>query len=180
MRLTSKLQSIRRQDGFTLTELMIVVVIIAVLATVAVPAFTSVMYRARSGEAYTFLGTIKNRQEAYRAEFGQYCAVSGAVAFGMWTPRTTPDESPEPWTMVDANWSQLGARPDGAVRCVYSTLAGPPTTRPPGASGTGYDGSDFWFVSQARCDLNGDGRPITYEGYSAASNIWASEARGWD
>ena len=179
MRLQSRIRSIRHQGGFTLTELMIVVVIIAVLATVAVPAFTSVMYRARSGEAYTFLGQIKNRQEAYRAEFGQYCAVSGNSAWGMWTPRTTPDESPASW-MADNNWSQLGARPDGAVRCVYSTLAGPPTTRPPGASGTGYDGSDFWFVSQARCDLNGDGTPIIYEGYSAASNIWASRSRGWD
>ena len=173
------LTRLRRYEAFTLVELMIVIVIVAVLATVAVPAFSSVMYRARSGEVYSFLGQIKNRQEAYRAEFGQYCAISGRSSWGMFAPRTTPDEDPASW-MTTTEWTQLGARPDGAVRCIYSVLAGPPTTRPPGASGGGYDGSDYWFVSQGRCDLNGDGMVATYAGYSAGTHVWCRESRGWD
>jgi len=61
-----------RKQGFTLIELMIVVVIIGVLAAVAIPSFQSYMYRSRMSEATTFLGEIKQRQEAYRAEFGLY------------------------------------------------------------------------------------------------------------
>jgi len=167
-----------KQSGFTLLELMIVVVIVGVLAAVAVPAFGSYVKRARASEATDFLSEIRQRQESYRSEFGQYCAVSG-TSFGTYTPGTlAANGRAQSWPASTANWDQLGARPDGQIYFQYASISGLPGTSPPG--GLGYDGSDFWFVSQAIGDLDGDGTKVTFESYSAGNQIWSSEATGWE
>src|SRR5712671_2228865 len=62
----------RARSGFSLMELMIVVVITGVLAAIAIPTFTGYVQKSRTSEAVQFLGLIKLRQEAFRSEFGQY------------------------------------------------------------------------------------------------------------
>ncbi len=83
----------RQKQGFTITELMIAVVIIGVLATLAIPTFTGYIYKARVTEASNFLGEIKQRQESYRNEFGQYCAVNGDD-WGTYNPFHHPGHRP--------------------------------------------------------------------------------------
>lgn len=169
-------RQIKSLRGYSLVELMIVVLIIGVLSAVAVPVFRSYSYVARTAEATTFLGDIRQRQESYRSEFGQYCAVSGTT-WGTYTPSTTPGASPVAWP-GGANWTQLGATPNGPVRFQYASIAGPPGTTPPG--GLGYDGSDFWSVSQALGDLDEDGTLVTFEAYSGSVGIWVSQPKGWE
>lgn len=164
--------------GFTLLELMIVVVIIGVLAMVAIPSFRNYLNRSRTTEAITFLGEIRQRQESYRAEFGQYCAVDGATWPAAYNPNPMPTGGETAaWTSTD-NWRMLGAAPDTDVRFSYSTIAGLPGTLPP--DGLGYSGTDFWSVSQAKGDLDDDGTEVTFEAYSEATHIWVSSAAGWD
>lgn len=170
--------------GFTLVELMVVIVIVSILSAIAIPQFRNYLQRARTTEAITFLGEIKERQTAYRGEFGQFCAVSGS-AFGAWAPRTTPDGDTVAWSVpAGSPWNQLGARPDGYVRFVYATIAGNPGTSPAGIPG--YTGADFWFVSEALGDLNGDGTQCMFESYSASNTIFVGYAdgtpnpSGWD
>lgn len=166
----------KRQSGFTLVELMVVVVIIGVLSAIGIPAFRSYLQRSRTTEAVTFLGEIKQKQESYRAEFGQYCAVSG-TAFGTWTPRATPDEDTVAWTVpAGSTWNQLGAHPDGYVRFVYGSIAGNPGTTPAGIPG--FTGADFWFVSEALGDLNSDGTQCMFENYSGSNGIFVGLASG--
>jgi prepilin-type N-terminal cleavage/methylation domain-containing protein len=62
----------RTRRGFSLMELMIVVVITSVLAAIAIPTFSGYIQKSRTAEAVDFLGVIKLRQESYRSEFGQY------------------------------------------------------------------------------------------------------------
>ncbi len=58
----------KKQAGFSLVELMIVLVIIGILAAVGVPIYTSNMNKARQAEADATLGTIRTDLRVYYAE----------------------------------------------------------------------------------------------------------------
>jgi type IV pilus assembly protein PilE len=51
--------------GFTLVELMIVVVIVAILASIAIPAYNSQIRKSRRTEAKTALLDLAGREERY-------------------------------------------------------------------------------------------------------------------
>lgn len=77
---------LNHQNGFSLVELMIVIVIIGVLAAVAVPIYTSNVTKAKMSEADASLGTIRTQARIYYGENGEYpnpfvagSAVVGAV-----------------------------------------------------------------------------------------------------
>jgi len=169
-----------RRAGFTLIELMIVVAIVGILAMIAVPAFRGYVMRARMTEGYTMLGEIREREEAYRGEFGQYC---GNLA---WNPTTyAPPSGFLAFDTAEPSWAQLGVVPDGPVRFQYNVAVGVPGTTPSGISG--FTGDDYWFVIQGQVDLDGDGTTAVLEGYSPAHNLYLSRgiggpllAQGWE
>ena len=62
----------RSQSGFTLVELMIVVIVIGILATVAVPMYQLIPERSRATEADAALGAIRSAMRVYYGEHGTY------------------------------------------------------------------------------------------------------------
>jgi prepilin-type N-terminal cleavage/methylation domain-containing protein len=62
----------RNQKGFTLVELMIVVIIVGILAAVAIPMYQGATERAKASEAVAALGTIRGAMRVYYAEHGTY------------------------------------------------------------------------------------------------------------
>lgn len=62
----------RRQQGFTLMEMMIVLVIIAVLASIAVPSYRKYAVRSHRVDAQRALTDVAARQERYLYDNNAY------------------------------------------------------------------------------------------------------------
>ena len=58
--------------GFTLVELLIVIIIIGILATIAIPQYNKMVEKAKWSEAVNVLGSIKSTCLVYYAEYGIY------------------------------------------------------------------------------------------------------------
>jgi prepilin-type N-terminal cleavage/methylation domain-containing protein len=65
-----------RKAGFTLVELMVVVIIIGILAAVATPIYSSQTRRARTSEAITALGAVRQAERVYYTEHNVFLAVA--------------------------------------------------------------------------------------------------------
>jgi type IV pilus assembly protein PilE len=68
-----------KSSGFTLIELMIVVVIIGVLAALAIPRFMKSAAKSKQTEAKQLLKQIYTMQRAYHMEYESYC-LNGVTA----------------------------------------------------------------------------------------------------
>ena len=78
-----------RAAGFTLIELMIVVVIVAVLLIVAIPTYLSQMRESRRTEARDYLVELASREERYYATQNSYTPTAsnlGYAGFGSGNP----------------------------------------------------------------------------------------------
>ncbi|HID94425.1 MAG TPA: prepilin-type N-terminal cleavage/methylation domain-containing protein [Candidatus Latescibacteria bacterium] len=65
--------------GFTLIELMIVIIIVGILAAVAIPMYRGSTQRARASEAESALGTIRSALRVFYAEYGRYPIATTSV-----------------------------------------------------------------------------------------------------
>lgn len=73
----------KTQKGFTLIELMVVVAIVGILASIAIPAYTSYVLRGKLTEATTELSTMRVKLEQYFQDNRSY---EGACAAGTVAP----------------------------------------------------------------------------------------------
>jgi len=67
--------SLKKQKGFTLVELLIVIIIIGILATLVIVTFTGVQAKARDSKRQTSIEAVDSHLEAFYAENGYYPTV---------------------------------------------------------------------------------------------------------
>jgi len=72
-------------EGFTLVELLVVVVIIGILAAIALPSFLSQTAKAKQAEARTYLGSWAKAQKAFRTDNSQFAADWTSLSLGLGT-----------------------------------------------------------------------------------------------
>jgi len=152
------------RNGFTLVELMVTVVVLAILTVVATVGYQKYVSKARTTEAITFLSDIKMKQESYFASYGQYVDTSAAPASFTDSDFYPQDitEGNKKWAIkCPANqdtypgWCALGSRPTtGETNYQYVTVgwqAGDPD--PPAQWIRKADEGRRWWFAVARGDL---------------------------
>lgn len=69
----------KNKAGFTLVELMVVAIIVAILAAVAIPLMSGNKKRAMQSEGDAGIGTIATALQVFRAEYGGYPPQTGST-----------------------------------------------------------------------------------------------------
>ena len=157
----------RLMAGFTLVELMIVVVILGILAAVAIPAFTRYVKRSKTSEAAGNISKIYQGQLVYY-QGALERGFSSFVNAGTLTPGSDPGSAKFPANVAawntDTNWTSIGFSLDSAHYYAYASpgLAAAPT-------------SGNAFTAFAIGDLDGDNTISTYSRIGAIS---AGEIQG--
>ena len=185
----------RLEDGITLLELMIVVAIIGILATVAVFMFTRHAEKAKASEVASMFGELKLRQQAFHLENEEYLSTGAddddyfptAAAPGK-TPQTydlaasSPPPAPQDVKFPGPAWQTLKMNPPKAeLYCVYVAIAGaagdaanvgPKASAAPfNLNGTLPVPAASWFYLMAECDFNGNDTPARYFSLSDTEGI---------
>ncbi len=102
--------------GFTLVELMIVVSIVGILATLAVPSYQSSLLKAKETVLRQDLFTLRELLDHHRADQGKYPpSLDGLVAAGYL--RGLPKD---PFTNSSSSWQEIMEPTEGGIFDVYS------------------------------------------------------------
>jgi prepilin-type N-terminal cleavage/methylation domain-containing protein len=111
------LRSLRNSRGFSLIELMIVVAIVGLLSTVALPEFQNLMLRTKKAERDAMISSLMRT-------VNDYWMANNSLPGGMTPdlPQNPPDPAdgtPRPFSKTVGQWSALGWQPDGELRYRY-------------------------------------------------------------
>ena len=133
--ITNKVKAIRSSEkGFTIVELLIVIVIIAILAAITIVAYNGIQARGKTSSAAATAAQLDKKAEVYNALNSQYPNTAGTIT-GTGTQNSVTTSASSDWyspststatqstvlpTAAPANTNMLWYFPSGTVGgCVY-------------------------------------------------------------
>lgn len=136
--------------GFTLVELLIVIIIIAVLAAVAIPKFANSSTRSKEAALRAELRLLRNAVELFKNDTGCYPAQLSHLtveAGSASVPATGKDSAAADKAIVAADFrgpyvSTISKDPISSAAFTYSTTAGS-VGKITASSGTASDGTNY-------------------------------------
>jgi prepilin-type N-terminal cleavage/methylation domain-containing protein len=177
----------RSSRGFTLVELLAVVVIMGILATIGLSSFLGKMRESRTAEVRANLIAISAAQETFRAENGRFFDVSSTL--DNYYPTDSPGETVYAFYghgsgPLPDNWARLRPRII-STRCGFATVAGLPTEDDTEFPALGLSATvawpestvSPWYVTQAIADLDADGVQAIAVATSFSNTVlWENES----
>ena len=109
--------------GFTLLELVVVIIVLGILASFAIPQFINATEKARAGEALGLMPILAQGQIRYATEFGTYSQTLNLLDVEI--PAT-----PKYFTIDLTNTATPGLDTDGAGNETVATLTRNTQNRP--------------------------------------------------
>ncbi len=131
----------KRTKGFTIVELLIVIVVIGILAAIVIVAYNGVQQRARDSRRQNDIQSLTQALELYYLDNGKYPVSSGNAG-------TLPNAA---WsTTADSSWQNLVA----FLKPYMGNVPSDPVSTP-GVSPTGQVGFNYGYYSAANCGTTG-------------------------
>jgi prepilin-type N-terminal cleavage/methylation domain-containing protein len=120
----------RRPRGFTLVELMIVVAVIGIIASLAIPNYLRFSARANRSE---MLETVSKMKLFFKSQYDNTGTMSTAATLPASTssalnPAGDPGTA-SPWNNKASGWNGFEFPPDGSVRMRYFYTMGAPDAK---------------------------------------------------
>lgn len=158
----------QKQSGFTIVELLIVIVVIGILAAITIVAYNGFQQRARNAQVSTGVNAYVKAIESYRVVKGEYPSASGCLGANYpgnicWASNGSADRSVS--ATLDSQLSEFMPN--------KPTLATSLLEMGPSYAGLSRAGLSYAYASQAyiemRYYLAGSNQSCTNTGFSAAT-----------
>ena len=146
-----------KKEGFTLVELMVVVAIIGVLASIALPQYNKFTAKARQSEVRVALGATYTVEQAFASEQSTYSSCLANIGYNR-------DGAKFYYSLGVGTGAGNNCGPDAAQPCLSYAFAGNGTGAISVVSScTATVGTTFWEANVA------DGGSLTFTGANAVA-----------